>query len=94
MRPSILTLLERLPQTAGIVMSAAFEVLAWNNHAAALMENFGSLTLRDRNLARKAFLDTEQPSERLYGISDDVHFHHSVTNELPSSTTRIRQTRL
>lgn len=88
-RPSILTLLERLPQTAGIVMSVAFEVLAWNDLAAALMEDFGALTPRDRNLARKAFLEnTEQPSERLYGISDDVHFRHSVVNELRTASTR------
>lgn len=87
-RPSILTLLERLPQTAGIVMSAAFEVLAFNDLAAALMEDFGALTPRDRNLARKAFLGTEQPSERLYGISDDVHFRHSVVNELRTALTR------
>lgn len=87
-RPSILTLLERLPHTAGIVMSAAFEVLAWNDLAAALMEDFGALTPRDRNLARKAFLGIEQPSERLYGISDDVHFRHSVVNELRTALTR------
>ena len=31
-----LTLLERLPHTAGIVLSATFEVLAWNDLAAAL----------------------------------------------------------
>jgi transcriptional regulator with XRE-family HTH domain len=30
-RPSILALLERLPQTAAFVTSAAFEVLAWND---------------------------------------------------------------
>ena len=40
-RPSILALLERLPQTAGFVISASFEVLAWNDLAAALMEDFG-----------------------------------------------------
>ncbi|MDJ0412092.1 helix-turn-helix transcriptional regulator [Rhodococcoides fascians] len=87
-RLSVLTLLERLPQTAGIVMSAAFEVLAWNDLAAALMEDFGALPPRDRNLARKAFLGTGQPSERLYGISDDVHFRHSVVNELRTALTR------
>ncbi|OZE94301.1 XRE family transcriptional regulator [Rhodococcus sp. 15-2388-1-1a] len=87
-RPSILALLERLPQTAAIVMSAAFEVLAWNDLAAALMEDFGSLTPRDRNLARKAFLGTEQAGERLYGISDDVHFRRSAVNELRTALTR------
>src|ERR1700754_2426166 len=55
-RPSILTLLERLPQTAAFVTSAAFEVLAWNDLAAALMEDFARLAPEDRNLARRAFL--------------------------------------
>ena len=55
-RPSILALLERLPQTAAFVTSAAFEVLAWNDLAAALMEDFARLAPEDRNLARRAFL--------------------------------------
>ncbi|GES06384.1 hypothetical protein Acor_84530 [Acrocarpospora corrugata] len=45
-RPSILALLERLPQTAAFVTSAAFEVLAWNGLAAALMEDFAELARR------------------------------------------------
>ena len=47
-RPSVLTLLERLPQTAAFVTSAAFEVLAWNDLAAALMEDFARLTPQDQ----------------------------------------------
>src|ERR1044071_32832 len=54
-RPSILALLERLPQTAGFVTSAAFEVLAWNDLAAALLMDFDALAPADRNLARWAF---------------------------------------
>src|SRR5687767_235710 len=54
-RPSILALLERMPQTAALVVSATFEVLAWNDLAAALMEDFSGLAPRDRNLARRAF---------------------------------------
>lgn len=89
-RPSILALLERLPQTAGIVMSAAFEVLAWNDLAVGLMEDFGDLSPRDRNLARKAFLGAELPGAggRPYGISDDVGFRHDVVRELRSVAAR------
>jgi transcriptional regulator with XRE-family HTH domain len=83
-RPSILALLERLPQTAGIVLSAAFEVLAWNDLAAALMEDFAKLEPHDRNLARKAFLGTEQPAVAIYGISDDVEFREGVVTQLRS----------
>nr|WP_269778729.1 helix-turn-helix transcriptional regulator [Microlunatus antarcticus] len=76
-RPSILALVERLPQTAAFVVSAAFEVLAWNDLAAALMEDFALLAPRDRNLARRAFLGTTGPSP-LYGVSDLADFRLGV----------------
>jgi len=84
-RPSILTLLERLPHTAGIILSATFEVLAWNDLAAALMEDFSLLVPRDRNLARKTFLDGGQPSEAIYGISDEAAFREGVVTRLRSA---------
>jgi transcriptional regulator with XRE-family HTH domain len=87
-RPSILALLERLPQTAAFVMSAAFEVLAWNDLAAALMEDFGGLAPRDRNLARRAFLRPARPGTTLYGISDAAEFRHSVVMQLRATLAR------
>ncbi|WP_432930416.1 helix-turn-helix transcriptional regulator [Microbispora sp. CA-135349] len=87
-RPSILALLERLPQTAGIVISATFEVLAWNDLAAALMEDFAALAPEDRNLARKAFLGPTPPHETMYGISDAAEFRHHVVMELRSTLAR------
>jgi transcriptional regulator with XRE-family HTH domain len=88
-RPSILALLDRLPQTAGFVISAVFEVLAWNGLAAALMEDFGELSDDDRNLARRAFLGGGTPShENLYGITDAAEFRHHVVLELRSVSAR------
>jgi transcriptional regulator with XRE-family HTH domain len=87
-RPSVLALLDRLPQTAAFVISAAFEVLAWNDLAAALMEDFTELTPRDRNLARRAFLGAERADPPLYGISDAVEFRHHVVMELRSTLAR------
>jgi transcriptional regulator with XRE-family HTH domain len=89
-RPSILALLERLPQTAAFVTSAAFEVLAWNDLAAALMEDFGALAPADRNLARKAFL-APAPSgagATLYGISDGAEFRQTVVGQLRTTLAR------
>ncbi len=83
-RPSILALLERLPQTAAFVTSAAFEVLAWNDLAAALMEDFGERAPRERNLARRAFLDVAT----LYGVSDAAEFRHHVVMQLRSAHAR------
>ncbi|MFJ9007638.1 helix-turn-helix domain-containing protein [Streptomyces canus] len=87
-RPSILALLERLPQTAGFVMSAAFEVLAWNDLAAALMEDFAQLDPKDRNLARRAFLPPQHAEAPLYGISDAAEFRHQAVRELRATLAR------
>ncbi|WP_405820401.1 helix-turn-helix transcriptional regulator [Streptomyces sp. NBC_01390] len=87
-RPSILALLERLPQTAAFVTSAAFEVLAWNDLAAALMEDFAELAEEDRNLARRAFLGPARPDTPLYGISDAAEFRHHVVMSLRSTLAR------
>ncbi|WNE94971.1 helix-turn-helix transcriptional regulator [Streptomyces luomodiensis] len=87
-RPSILTLLERLPQTAGFVVSAAFEVLAWNDLAAALLEDFAPLTPEDRNLARRAFLASAHADATLYGISDAAEFRLSVVGQLRATLAR------
>jgi transcriptional regulator with XRE-family HTH domain len=95
-RPSILALLERLPQTAAFVTSAAFEVLAWNDLAAALMEDFAGLAPADRNLARRAFLGpalananpNANPNAPLYGISDAAEFRQHVVMELRATLAR------
>lgn len=84
-RPSITALLERLPETAGIVMSAAFEVLAWNDLASALMEDFGALEPEARNLARRAFLEPDRPP---YGITNGSEFRHHVVAELRVTLAR------
>ncbi|ROP80695.1 MULTISPECIES: helix-turn-helix transcriptional regulator [unclassified Curtobacterium] len=88
-RPSILALVERLPQTAAIVLSASFEVLAWNPLAAALMEDFALLAPADRNLARRAFpTEAVHQAARPYGISDGAEFQRHVVMQLRTSRTR------
>lgn len=87
-RPSILALLERVPQTAALVTSAVFEVLAWNDLAAALMEDFAGLAPEDRNLARRAFLVPAHARTPLYGVSDATEFRQHVVMELRSTLAR------
>ncbi|MEW2491538.1 helix-turn-helix transcriptional regulator [Streptomyces sp. NPDC048411] len=87
-RPSILALIGRLPQTAAFVLSATFEVLAWNDLAAALMEDFSELSPEDRNLARRAFLGPTRPATTLYGLSDTAEFRHQVVTELRATVAR------
>lgn len=87
-RASIVALLDRLPHTAGFVVSAAFEVLAWNALAAALMEDYGKLAPMDRNLARKAFLGPQSAEVSLYGVNDGAEFRHFSVSRLHSTFTR------
>jgi transcriptional regulator with XRE-family HTH domain len=87
-RPSILALLERLPLTAAFVTSAIFDVLAWNDLAAALMEDFSALEPEDRNLARRAFLSSARAGPVPYGISDAAEFRQHVVMRLRSALAR------
>ncbi|MCI4658799.1 helix-turn-helix transcriptional regulator [Cryobacterium zhongshanensis] len=87
-RRSILSLLDRLPQIAAFVMSAAFEVLAWNDLAAALLEDAMGPTPNGRNLARRTFLGSPPPDASRYGLADTRQFHHFVVMELRSALAR------
>ncbi|WP_204048024.1 helix-turn-helix transcriptional regulator [Microbispora siamensis] len=87
-RQSILDLLERLPQAAAFVTSATLEVLAWNELAAALMEDFSALPRRDRNLVRRAFLGPRHGGRRLYGVSDADDFARHAARRLRAAAAR------
>lgn len=88
MRQSIVDLLDRLPQAAAIVMSATYEVIAWNALAAALMEDFSALPRRDRNLVRRVFLGPHREGRRLYGVSDADAFARSSAQRLRATAAR------
>ncbi|MEU8734530.1 MULTISPECIES: helix-turn-helix transcriptional regulator [Streptomyces] len=87
-RPSILALIGRLPQTAAFVVSAAYDVLAWNGLAAALMADFGELAPRDRNLARWAFLGATHTGTVLYESHQAADFRLHVVMGLRSALAR------
>ncbi|KAA6221299.1 XRE family transcriptional regulator [Streptomyces albofaciens JCM 4342] len=87
-RQSIVDLLKRLPEAAAIVLSATYEVIAWNDLAAALMEDFSALPRRDRNLLRRAFLGPHQDGRRLYGVSDADEFARTAARHLRAAAAR------
>ncbi|MEU7799655.1 helix-turn-helix transcriptional regulator [Micromonospora arborensis] len=87
-RQSVLDLLRRLPQAAAIVTSAAYEVLAWNDLAAALMEDFSVLPRRERNLVRQVFLGPHPQGRRLYGVSDADAFARVSARRLRATAAR------
>jgi transcriptional regulator with XRE-family HTH domain len=87
-RQSILDLLWRLPNAAAIVLSATFEVIAWNDLAAALMEDFSAVPRRDRNLVRRVFLGPHPDGRRLYGVSDADAFARNSAQRLRATAAR------
>ncbi|MEV7424922.1 MULTISPECIES: helix-turn-helix transcriptional regulator [unclassified Streptomyces] len=87
-RQSILDLLDRLPQAAAMVMSAAGEVIAWNDLAAALMEDFSALPRRDRNFVRRVFLEPHGADGPLYGLADAAEFARSAAQDLRATAAR------
>jgi hypothetical protein len=87
-RQSILDLLHRLPNAAAFVISATYEVIAWNDLACAMMEDFSALSRRDRNLARRAFLGPHPEGQRLYGVSDADEFARTCALHLRATVVR------
>ncbi|MFI5524888.1 helix-turn-helix transcriptional regulator [Streptomyces platensis] len=87
-RQSIADLLRRLPEAAALVVSATYEVIAWNDLAAALMEDFSVLSRRDRNLIRRAFLGPYRNGRRLYGVSDADACARTATQQLRAAAAR------
>lgn len=93
--PSVAKLVQGLGSTAAIVLSARFDILAWNAEAVILMEDFGALAPRERNMARRHFL---APSEIRphYGMSEAAEFSRMVAGQLRATAARYprdRQTR-
>lgn len=72
----------RLPQAAATVTSATFEVLTWNDLAAALMEDFSAVPRGERNLVRRVFLGPHTHGRRRYGVSDADAFARTSTQRL------------
>lgn len=70
------------------MVSATYEVLAWNALACALMEDFSALSVRDRSLARRAFLGPPVRGRRLYGVSDADEFARTCALHLRAAAVR------
>jgi hypothetical protein len=87
-RQSILDLIDRLPLAAAFVTSATYEVIAWNELAAALMEDFSAVPRRDRNLVRRVFLGPHPQGRTLYGVSDADAFARTSAQRLRATAAR------
>lgn len=83
----ILDLLERLPDTAAIVLDAKYDVLAWNPLAAALLEDFSAQPPRERNIIRRYFL-LPDAARRHYGMTGGGDFGRFAAGHLRAAAAR------
>jgi transcriptional regulator with XRE-family HTH domain len=83
----ILDLIERMPDTAAIVLDAKYDVLAWNPLAAALLEDFSAQPPRERNLIRRYFLYPDE-ARRHYGITGGGDFGVFAAGHLRAAAAR------
>ncbi|WP_245633682.1 hypothetical protein [Amycolatopsis jejuensis] len=67
-----------------MVLLAAYEVIAWNPLAAALLEDLSALSRRERCLPRRVFL----APERLYGLVEVDEFACTAANRLRATAAR------
>jgi transcriptional regulator with XRE-family HTH domain len=85
--PSVAKLVDGLGTTAAIVLSARFDVLAWNAEAVVLMEDFGAIEPRERNIARRHFLPPPDV-EPHYGMTEAEEFSRVVAGQLRATVAR------
>lgn len=85
--PSVAKLVDGLGTTAAIVLSARFDVLAWNAEAVALMEDFGAIAPAERNIARRHFLPPTDVRPH-YGMSGASAFSRIVVGQLRATAAR------
>jgi transcriptional regulator with XRE-family HTH domain len=83
----ILDMIERLPNTAAIVLDAKYDVLAWNPLAAALLEDFSAQPRRERNMIRRYFLHPDS-ARRHYGLTGGGDFGRFAAGHLRAAAAR------
>ncbi|RMB80378.1 helix-turn-helix transcriptional regulator [Streptomyces shenzhenensis] len=86
-RASIVSLIDRLPGAVGVVLSAAFEIIAWNDLGVALLGDLAGATPADRNLARRAFLP-EVARKTRSDVADMTEFRPHVVSQLRTAAAR------
>ncbi|MDO3638613.1 helix-turn-helix transcriptional regulator [Mycolicibacterium arseniciresistens] len=85
--PSVAELVAGLGTTAAMVLSARFDVLAWNAEAVVLMEDFGAIPPAERNIARRHFLPPPDVPPH-YGMTGGAEFSRIVVGQLRATVAR------
>jgi len=84
---TVLNLLEHMTGIAAFVVSARYDVIAWNPLAAALLEDFSAVPPAQRNLAYRHFLHPD-PAGRHYGMTGAEDFGRLAVGQLRNAAAR------
>jgi hypothetical protein len=84
---SLLALLDRLTDTAVLVLDAKQDVIGWNALAALLLEDFAQTAPADRNLVRRFFLHPD-PRARHFGLTGSSGYARYAAAELRAAEAR------
>jgi transcriptional regulator with XRE-family HTH domain len=87
-RPGILHLLDRLDDAPAMVIDAKYQVLAWNQLAAALIADFSALPPRHRNLVRQRFLGCGVPESCRFDSEESTQFARETVADLRAAAAR------
>ncbi|MFH8533876.1 helix-turn-helix transcriptional regulator [Streptomyces tendae] len=87
-RPTILDLLRRMPTAAALVLSADYDVIAHNDLAAALLEDFSAVPRHERNFLRRTFLASPAGERQWYSRSGMEVFGRTAARHLRAAATR------
>jgi transcriptional regulator with XRE-family HTH domain len=84
---TVVNLLEHMTDIAAFVVNARYDVVAWNNLAAVLFEDFGAVPPARRNLIYRHFLHPD-PAGRHYGMSGAEEFGRLAVGQLRAAAGR------
>ncbi|WP_329427221.1 helix-turn-helix transcriptional regulator [Streptosporangium sp. NBC_01495] len=85
---SILQLIHSLPSTAALVLSARYDVLAWNRLAEVLLEDFSQCGWERRNLIRRHFLLDSLSGQGHFNMDGYFDFSRFSVGRLRSTLAR------
>ena len=84
---SLIALLDRMTDTAVLVLDAKQEVIGWNALATLLFEDFAQKSPAERNLARRFFLHPDLPA-RHFGMTRSNGYAEYLATELRTAVAR------
>ncbi|TFV57814.1 XRE family transcriptional regulator [Mycobacterium sp. PS03-16] len=90
--PSVIDLIDRMPDTAALILDAKYDILAWNSLATAVFGDLSAIPGRQRNLVRSFFLEPD-PARRHHGVSGSEDFARFAVSQLRAVTERYPRDR-